>query len=93
MWISGTLRILASEQLIRYFDGRSGAGGRTTSDILCEDASVIEQVKPRNIILIVGGSDVRRATSPEEWTVNFAYLVSVVYNKFVLKKFFLDSFM
>uniref|UniRef100_A0A8W8NUD9 SGNH hydrolase-type esterase domain-containing protein n=1 Tax=Magallana gigas TaxID=29159 RepID=A0A8W8NUD9_MAGGI len=59
-----------------------GVGGRTISDILREDASFIEKVKPRNIILIVGGNDVRRATSSEELAANIEPLVSVLHNRF-----------
>lgn len=59
-----------------------GVGGRTISGILREDASFIEKVKPHNIILIVGGNDVRRATSPEELAANLESLVSVLHYRF-----------
>lgn len=42
-------------------------GGRTNPSILREDARFIEKVKSRNIILIVGGNDVQRATTLKEF--------------------------
>lgn len=55
-------------------------GGRTISGILREDASFIEKVKPHNIILIVGGNDVRRAILPKNWQqiLNLLYRYCII---------------
>lgn len=59
-----------------------GVGGRTILGILREDASFIEKVKPRNIILIVRGNDVRQTTSSEELAANIESFVSVLHFRF-----------
>lgn len=56
--------------------------GCIISGILREDATSIEKVKPHNIVLLVGGNDVRRATSPKEWADNLESLVSILHCRF-----------
>ena len=43
-----------------------GVGGRKALDILRRDAFFIEQVRPRFIVLMIGGNDVNSEKSPEE---------------------------
>lgn len=80
MRMLGTVRILTSEQLIGYYlEEWEVALFRAFSARMRVS---LKKVKPRNKILIVGGTDVRRATSPEELAANLESLVSVLHYRF-----------
>lgn len=80
MRMLGTVRILTSEQHIGYYlEEWEVALFRAFSARMRVS---LKKVKPRNKILIVGGNDVRRATSPEELAANLESLVSVLHYRF-----------